>query len=63
LFSVLCVKDNGADFDMEDAPRLFQVLERLHDADEFEGTGIGLVTCQKILKRHGGKAWMTGKDR
>lgn len=58
---IVSVKDNGAGFDMEDSSRLFKILERLHSADKFEGTGVGLVTCQKILKRHGGKAWMTGK--
>jgi signal transduction histidine kinase len=58
---IVSVKDNGAGFDMEDSSRLFKILERLHPVDQFEGTGIGLVTCQKILKRHGGKAWITGK--
>ncbi len=58
---IISVKDNGAGFDMEYSSKLFEILERLHPVDQFEGTGVGLVTCQKILKRHGGKAWMTGK--
>ncbi|MBP2632755.1 MAG: cph1 6 [Firmicutes bacterium] len=58
---IISVKDNGVGFDMEYSSKLFEILERLHSVDEFEGTGVGLVTCQKILKRHGGKAWMIGK--
>lgn len=59
---VISVKDNGAGFDMSDSSRLFKIFERLHSVDKFEGTGVGLVVCQKILKRHHGKAWLTGKE-
>jgi len=58
---IISVKDNGAGFDMSESSRLFKIFERLHSVDQFEGTGVGLVVCQKILKRHNGKAWLTGK--
>ena len=58
---IISVEDNGAGFDMSESSRLFQIFERLHSVDQFEGTGVGLVVCQKILKRHNGNAWLTGR--
>ena len=59
--NIYYIKDTGIGFSMNKQDRLFKMFERLHSKTEYEGSGLGLVVVDRIVKQHGGKVWAEGK--
>jgi light-regulated signal transduction histidine kinase (bacteriophytochrome) len=58
---IYSIKDNGAGFEMEFVQKIFDAFQRLHNVQEFEGSGIGLAIVQHVISRHGGRIWAEGE--
>jgi len=56
--NVFSIQDNGIGIAPENQQKVFEMFSRLHTKEQFEGTGIGLATCKKIVAKHGGKIWL-----